>query len=366
MNKHAIIQVLRYVYNDRFIPLKTVREYILDNAKENRKGLQQEEIIEKGLNIYPKKGISIDSLLEAIVSRGYVEVKQDKVTKIRLTPKGLRTLTELYTNNFCEDFLSFRKEVNALTRKRNETDFDPIHVASMFYHNDSIEEVVRTYFKDQPLQEETQAYHEYMLDKYGLKPNQNDILFHLVPKLFLPITEVHEDIDLTINLSIKNDLPEKFIVDLPKYDVFFDSPYPNNRYAVAGVKIGKEKITTGFYLIIAPRNEFPKNVNIQFQWEIGRYKSIIHDIDFSFEIDRGNLFSTEQSLLRSNALPSIRVTTDAEDIEKNHLALVEEKGKKILMKHENVVLTSFPMHLHSCFLPDKHYKRWRNSRFVRS
>jgi hypothetical protein len=355
MNKYAMIQVLEYVSHfNLFIPLNRVRKQILDNAKYKRKGLTKEEIIEKGLNIYPTSGIQIDSLLDGLIKDNYIETVEKEEIEVRLSQKGLNTLLALYTDDFSESFLSFQEEVNALTQKKNETDFDPVHVAGMYFHNRSLEKIEETYFTDKTIQDETQKYHEYMLEEYGLKPNNSDFIFHVIPKLFLPIEDMWEDVELTIEG-----------IELPEQPMFLDRPYPNQRYIVAGVRIGKEKITTGFYPVISSKDKFPKEKNIRFHWKLGSGKEIIHDIHFQFEVDRGNLFSTEQSLSRSNDLPSIRVATFIEKvplINKNRSLELILEGESVTHIKEQVTLTSFPLRLHSCFFADKHYEKWRDKK----
>ncbi|WP_142384710.1 hypothetical protein [Bacillus sp. M6-12] len=331
-----------------------MKKQILDNAKYKRKGLTKEEIIEKGLNIYPKSGIQIDSLLDSLIKDNYIETVEKEEIEVRLSPKGINTLLDLYTDNLSDSFLAFQKEVNALTQRKNETDFDPVHVAGMYFYNRSIDKIEETYFTDKSVQDETQKYHEYMFEKYGLKPNTDDFLLHLTPKLFLPVEDMWEDVDLIIEG-----------IELPQFPMFLDRPYPNQRYIVAGTKIGKEKITTGFYPIIAPKDKFPANKDIRYHWKLGNGKEMIHDIHIEFEIDRGNLFSTEQSLSRSNCLPSIRLATFVEDVPligKNRNIEYINKEERVLHIKEKVTLTSFPTRLHSCFFADKNFEKWREKR----
>ena len=352
MNKHAIIQVLEYVNHfDLFISLARVKKYVLDNAKLKRKELTKKEIIEKGLNIYPKSEIKIDDLIENLIGDDYIEVKQTNEIEIRLSPMGSLYLMELYTDGFSDTFLSYKNEVNNLTLERNETDFNPVHIGAMFYYKTSLKEIEKTYFTDKSLQEQVQKYHNYMIDKYELKPNGNDYIFHLMPKLFLPIEDMEEDVELFIKG-----------IDLPEQPIILDRPYPNQRYVVGGIKLGKERITTGFYPIIASKNEFPHKKNICYHWKLGNGKEIIHDIHIQFEFDRGQLFSTEQSLNRSNDISNYCLATFIEDAppynSNNRTIEYLDKNNKILHLNEKVVLTSFPAKLHNSFHPDKYYEKW--------
>ncbi|MEU2482933.1 hypothetical protein ACQKMW_28415 [Pseudomonas sivasensis] len=355
MNKHAIIRVLAYLGHYDLISREEVHDKILDNAKSGRKGLTKEEITDKGLNIYPKSGIKIDVLIEELIEEEYIEVQHKDETKIRISSKGIKYLMELYTDNYCDSFLSFKDKIDDLTQSRNETDFNPIHVAGMFYQKRNLNQIEDLYFTEKSIQEVTEAYHNYMLDKYGLIPNNNDFLFHLSPKLFLPAEDMWEEVELIIKG-----------IDLPEQPIFLDRPYPNKRYIVAGTKIGKEKFTTGFYPIIASEDEFPKEKSICYHWKLGNGKEIIHDIDILFEVDRGNLFSTEQTLSRSNDLSTIRVYTSVEEsdlINKNRTINYMDINKNILHMKETVVLTSFPTKLHSTFFADKYYKRWKKQHY---
>lgn len=354
ISNNAVIQVLEYMNHFVSISLKRLRESVLHNAKSNRKGLTREKIIEKGLNIYPKTGIQIDTLIEELIGQNYIEVQYKNELEVSISPKGSDYLMGLYTDNFCDSFLTYKDKINELTQKRNQTDFDPVHVAGMFYYKKDLGEIENTYFTNKQLQEEAQTYHEYMLDKYDLKPNSNDFILHLIPKLFLPVEDMWEDVELTIKG-----------IELPKQPIFTDRPYPNQRYIVGGIEIEKGKFTTGFYPIIAPKDEFPKEKSICYHWKLGNGKEIIHDIHIEFEIDRGNLFSTDQSLSRSNDLSNVQIVTFVEDdpsFKRNRTIEYLNINKEILHIKENVVLTSFPNRLHSCFYGDKYYERWREKR----
>ncbi|MEK5105043.1 hypothetical protein MKX83_24180 [Cytobacillus sp. FSL M8-0252] len=353
MNKHAIIKVLQELsYYNRFTSLDSARANILNEARRRRKGLTKEEIIQKGLNIYPKQGINIDKLIEQLIDEDYIEVEHKNDIEAQITSKGTDYLMELYTENYSESFLTYRDKVDSLTKTRGETDFDPVHVGKMFYLQWSIDEIEKIYFTEKEIQDRAVAFHEYMIDKYGLKPSVDDYLFHLIPKLFLPVEDMNEEVEL----SIKG-------IDLPEQPIILDRPYPNKRYIVGGVKIGKETFTTGFYPIIASKNEFPKEKDISYHWKLSNGKEIIHDIHIQFEVDRGNLFSTEQSLSRSNDLSSIRLATFLADtpLSKNRQKFYYgDENNRVLHIKENVVLTSFPIRLHYCFSPDKNYEKWKN------
>ena len=101
MNKHAIIKVLAELRNfDNFIPLDRARKSILDDARRKRKGLTDKEIIQKGLNIYPKKGINIDNLIEHLIAEDYIEIEHKNDIEAKITLNGTDYLMELYTDNY--------------------------------------------------------------------------------------------------------------------------------------------------------------------------------------------------------------------------------------------------------------------------
>ena len=153
MNKQSIIRVLAYLEHFDFISGERVRNDILDRAKSERKGLTRKEITEKGLNIYPNSGIKIDTLIEELIEEEYIEVQHKDETKIRISSKGVNYLMELYTDNYCDSFLSFKDKVDELTQRRNETDFNPIHVAGMFYQKRSLNNIEELYFNEKSIQE---------------------------------------------------------------------------------------------------------------------------------------------------------------------------------------------------------------------
>ncbi|PAE87760.1 DUF6012 family protein [Shouchella clausii] len=350
MNKHAIIRALEALnpasIHTHSISLDQVTRRILDGAKLKRKALSKQEITKYGLNIYPKSGVRVEDLIDWLITNNDIEVDQGREKKVRITPQGVQHLMELYTDHHCAAFIAYRDQVNDLTQRRNETDFDPVHVATMFYRQWSLSQIEQLYFtSEKSIQVEMQAYHEYALSQFGLKTDDDDFLFHLAPKLFLSEEEVLENIRLDV-----------IGVDLGPHPVILDRPYPNKGYVVAGTKIGNETFTTGFYPIIDPKGAFPDELDIQYRWTIGKNKEIVHDIHIQFEFDRGNLFSTEQSLCRSNDLPNVRLATFPKNIRR------KPSNTGSLHIREEATLTSFPAHLHFAFYADKHFNKWRGKR----
>ncbi|MGG3662983.1 hypothetical protein [Bacillus gobiensis] len=357
MNQEAIIRILQELsYFSNPLMEANIKRKILLHYKEKRKGLTKEEIIEKGLDIYEKKGTTFDSLLSGLIQQEYVNIesvskKQER--KVCLTAKGLEYLISLYTNNHCGEFLSYEQSVNDLTENRNETNFNPLHIAGMYYSKRSLTEIEKLYFTEKSLQDEVQDYHEYLLSLHGLNPDKDDFLFHALPKLFLPQEDMLEDVEFSAEG-----------IEFPN-PIILDRPYPNKRYVVAGIIKGREKVTTGFYLNLGNKEGFPKEKEIRYHWKLGNGKEIIHDIHIAFQIDRGSLFSTEQSLNRSNDIPCIRLATFVEDapiIWENRTIEYINKERKFLYMREKVTLTSFPARLHSCFGADASYDKWREKK----
>lgn len=339
MNEKTAIHVLRELgYFPRFMPESRIRESVLDYCKQKRKGLTKEEILEKGLNIFEKRETSIDKLIAELTAEGLIQRDNANKHDIRLSEKGLACLMDIYTEHYSPSYLQFEKEISDLAEKWEEPNFQKLHVASLFYNQRSIVEVESMYFiQKSSVKEKSEKTHLDALTLRGYTASSGQYVLHLLPRLFLSVEDMNEKVELSIEGI---DVPNSFVLG---------KPYPNKRYVVGGIKEGKKKKFLDFYPIIASKEEFPKEKVIIFHWKLGNGKEYIHQIHLTFHMDKGFLFSTNQSLNRSSDVPYINVTTITEPLErlsKNKDIKFEEEENRLYIK-ERVMLTSVPFHLHS-------------------
>jgi hypothetical protein len=355
MKKEPIVYILQEL--SHFVsPVKEeqVRKSILENTKEKRKGLTKEEILEKGLHIYEKRGVSVDQLIEDVVDREMVELSfdmKDDKWKLQITEKGLSHLIAFYTEHDSEEFLIFEKEVNNLTRKLDETDFPRLSIAGMYHNKRTIGDIEQIYFTDRAILVELRSFHDYYMKKLGVEAQENEFVLHLAPKIFLPVSDIEADVSLEIEG-----------VNTP-YPIVLGKPYRNKRYVVAGTHIEQEKLLTGFYPIVANREDFPQSLSVRYIWTVGN-KKVIHELELSFTFDRGSLFSSEQSFNRSVVLPFINLSTFIEDVtllgRNRDVSMIVEGN--ITTIREKVTLTSLPTHLHSAFYGNSTFQKWNDKR----
>lgn len=349
-NNHMIHLLKQLSHFSRPVSELRIRKSVLENTKNERKGLKKDEILERGLNIYEKRAKSIDLLIEEGIDSGFLDLYFDECRneyQLKMTDKGRNHLIGLFTNQYCEEYIRFEKEVNELTDKKEETAFSKDMIASMFYHGRTIEYVEKHYFSDRVIQQEVSTFHTYYMDKLGIKLEDDEYLLHIMPQLFLPTELVGEPVSLKIEgVEIQE-------------TIVLGSPYPNKRYVVAGTKKDGEKLLTGFY-VKGNREVFEKGNVVRYIWTVGDDAIFVHELNLMFDFDKGRLFSTTQVLSRNGKLPHIDLKTFVEECyleERNrHVSIVSE-GEDVFIKEE-VLLTSFPSHLHYSFGGNKTFQDW--------
>lgn len=352
------MQILRLVqqlsYYSSPIQEDRIVEAVLRDTKRGREGLSKEEIVEKGLNIYEKRAFGIFDLIKEAIDLGYAtsSVHHKTGKMLQITNAGYDFLMSVYTNNYSPEYMEFSRELNRIFKEHGEPPLEEKHEAAMFWEGKTPEEASNWYFKPSGYHDEIEAYHRFLLNTMNKSVGENDFVFHFMPKLFLPREWMTEDISLKIEG-----------IEVPD-DVFLATPYPNKRYIVAGVKNGNVKTTVGFYPIIAPREQFPKEIVITLHWTIEGRVNISHKINVQFEFadHPGNFFSSEQNLSRSNRIPVLNLTTYVEqslDFWKNRNKTFSSPKQKEYVIEEHVTLTNFPRALHSSFYADRNFSKWR-------
>lgn len=345
----------------------TDKNFIIKNflnyCKEKRKGLTQEEIKRNGFNVYKKRGISVYSLVEDAIKIGFVKEeyfcpRHEKDVHLILTPKGRNRLFNIYTNNNCDDYLVFKDKVKSLTENMKEPELESSLIAYFYWKGKSLDEISSSLGRSSSTERFSKAYHQYLLKTVLQKTySENDYIFHLEPQLFLSREDMYEDVHLEVDVSgINQNYP----------NVVLNRPYPNKRYSVAGFIEEKQKYLTGFYPIIAPKENFPEQIQVVYHWFIGEYKEVIHKINIQFHFDKGHLFSTRQRLIRSSNLPKFEITTVTKEDKDLFYRLkdvdidVETKDDKIIeMINEDITLISFPMYLHQLNYGNQSIEKFR-------
>lgn len=352
----AIIYALGDVSSGVIRNVKDLKESVLKEFKRLRKGLSNEQIKEKGYDVYEKRGITFDSIFKKITELEHVTITNDRIS---LTSKGKEFLMNVYTNNYSEAYLAYRKALHDSTEKRDEPIFNEMHIASCFWHGYSVESLEETYYNND-LQEVVTNYHKWSLELLNKKVSDEDYILHINPTLYVDEEDFYDDVDVHLTVTGIDGMPENFCLN---------RPHPNQRYVVSGIKPERKWYLVGLYPLIGPKEKFKEKVTINLIWNIGNErekKVIIHKLNLSFKFETGRFFSTEQSIRRSNEMLNLKIRTNVEKAElldknRNKKINIENNGKFIEIE-EDITLTSFPMHLHSTevdkIIWDDYRKKW--------
>ncbi|MFF2531629.1 hypothetical protein ACFVS2_22245 [Brevibacillus sp. NPDC058079] len=357
MNKSLANLLIRSSYYGSPIEEKRLLKDVLENSKRERKNLTKEEIEKRGLQVYEKKNNRVSDLLEEAINEGLIKrYTTNDEPKVFITKEGLDYLFNFYTNHQSYDFELYEKNLNDVMREKQGLELKRLQTAALYWRGYSVEDAAHIYLKHNCYREEIQAYHHYLLQEFGVNFEEDMYIFHMIPKLFVPIDWVNEKVSLTIEG-----------IETPS-NLILTKPYPNKRYTVAGLKIGKVKTAAGFYPIIANKDTFPKELDVTLHWTVGNTMKVIHKIHIDFEMSDhgGNLFSSEQHLSRSSKLNELHLTTYVQPDrsfwrERQHnLSLAN--GFEELLIEERVALTHFPIELHAAFHGDCYFQKWRETK----
>lgn len=349
----AIIYALGDVSSGVIRNEKDLKESVLREFKRLRKGLSNEQIKDKGYDVYEKRGISFDLIFNNITELEYVTITKDRIL---LTPKGKEFLMNVYTNNYSEAYLTYRKALHDSTAKRDEPVFNEMHIASCFWHGYSVESLEETYYNNS-LQEIVTNYHKWSLDLLNKNVSDEDYILHINPTLYVDKEDFYDDVDVHLMVTGIDGMPDNFCLN---------RPHPNQRYVVSGIKQERKWHLVGLYPLIGSKDKFREKVTINLVWNIGNereMKVIIHKLNLSFRFETGRFFSTEQSIRRSNEMVNFKIRTNVEKAElldknRNKKITIEDNGRLIQIE-EDITLTSFPMHLHSTEVDKKIWEDYR-------
>ncbi|WCF11696.1 hypothetical protein NDS46_30580 (plasmid) [Paenibacillus thiaminolyticus] len=285
------------------VPIEEKRliNHVLRLCKNKRNLLNAEEILANGYNIFERRNVSIQSVIEAGVEAGYVipSKKDADENMVLISDAGQLFLFNLYTNNNSDDFRSYKEKADQMMLEQDELPLNPNHIASSFWIGKTVGDLCLSYLDPDSYSyhKESEMYHQHMMSLMGCCPKDTDFIFHFAPKLFLPRNMMHEKVTLKID-------------GIQAPELYISRPYPNKRYHTAGIKENGMKTSSGFYPIIAPKERFPECLNIKLTWTIGNFV-IKHEMNirFKFADHPGRLFSSEQYLSRSNTLAQLNLRT---------------------------------------------------------
>lgn len=335
---HSRNGTIRSTQKDAFI------KKVLSSAKNLRKDLSKEGAIEKGVNIYEKREVSIHSIIEHLVKLNLISIKNEQIF---LLQKGYDYILKTYTDNNSPDYQAYRKEVLEFLSERNETEFTEEMIAKLFFRKNTLEDIKSLYFDGH--NDSIAAYHSFVIKSMGKEIKEDSFIFHLSPQIFLPMELIDEKISLVLEGIDVHSNP------------IIGKPVPNIRYSYAGTKLNKTAIYSGFYPIITTKQLFPKEQKIIMKWNIGDFLEVIHKINIKFEFDKGNFFSTIQSLSRDNRLDYLKLVTtlnDDDDFGRNR-NITRKICENVIHIEEDVTLTSFSMHLHASLYPLVSYQKFK-------
>ncbi|MCJ8223670.1 hypothetical protein [Bacillus paralicheniformis] len=344
-------QLMKEVLRDCKIERKKLRRDLAQGKDHYKNAIK-----EKGINIFEKQGIRVSELLNGAIGMNLVEVHISDYgeRKVLISREGRDFLTRIYTNDFSDEYLQFENEVNRKMKDAGELELRESQLASLFWYGWNVKDACAHYLEKDTFQKEMEAYHNYLLQMNGVGNIEGKYIFHFTPKLFLPIGFITDAKNVVLQIEG---------IETPS-GMILKKPYPNKRYIVAGVKIGKEKTSAGFYPIIADKEDFPRKIDITLGWKIGEHIQITHELSINFEFNdyAGNFFSSEQRLSRGSTLDEFVLTTFVEeDFElwgDRNYSFHYNNPDEIVIK-ENVTLSHFPIKLHSAFYADDHFRMWR-------
>lgn len=344
MKESTIIRVLESISYMEKQGFKQIKKHILERFKNERKEVMGDvqKIKELGLNVYNKKGISYDAIINFLLDNDYVVIDQED-SCFSLSEKGKQYMLDLYTNDFSEEYLKYKNTIDKMTTSRNEPRLPEDLIARHFWNKLSFDSIYDFYFKEDSIDRKALLRHEEFLGKMLLEKNNDFYFLHLMPMIFLDWEDMSKNISMEI---IGVEKPE---------GLKLGKPWPNKRYVVAGWTNIQNKYS-GFYTFAATKENFPDNKVIEIRWQIGEHKEVIHRLNLSFKFDTGFLFSTKQSLRRDSNIEYHRICAYSSLGDINELLLNkntvencyynEEEDKEVIYIEEKVTLTSIPIRLH--------------------
>ena len=277
----------------------SLQKRLLEDAKSARKDCSWNEFEEKGINFYPKTGVTIEGLCQFAIKNKWVK---EVGSSLFLTNEGKQKYYDILTDGYSPAYLQYVEKVFRSFDEKNMVRPKSTHMMEWFSKGYPAERLMEWASEPNEIGTESKMYHLDVLEALGYSEEklEGHLVFQFVPQLFLPYGE-DGDIELEINGFEK---PLNFMLS---------KPYRNKRYVVGGLAIGREATHTGFYPLILPKDLFPDSVDMELIWRIGGEEgyTVTHKLHIAFKKERmtGNLYTSTQQLVRSSEVPTIQLTT---------------------------------------------------------
>ncbi len=334
---------------------KTVKQHVLDTFALKRKGLSNQEIKDRGFDIYKKRTNSIDQMLAAAYSMGLLKDTENIFTEktITISEKGISFLEVEYTNNYSEEFRLFEEQLKNEMLKVHGLPLEDFLIKELFFYHNSVETIMRIYdSKSNNLVQRTKRYHDQLREFLGITLKENEYCFYFQPSLLLPTSMAGLD-GHTVKLSFEYE-------GEGLHDIQTSTPFPNKRWVYADfIPDNSKQVFGGIYPIVANKDQFPKTLVVQLIWQIrdnnDKLRLLINErvkCNFTFSPYGGQLFSNVQNLSRSSPIKTVNDFTDAEKVILNRSPnpKINAFDKYLYLEYNNekeISLTNFPEHLHS-------------------
>ncbi|GKS12922.1 hypothetical protein YDYSY3_39220 [Paenibacillus chitinolyticus] len=350
------MQLISYIESFKKVSESRLNDHLIFWAKTERKGKSKTEIKEQGLNIYNVS--DVESLIDTALERGELLVLDitEADRTFSLSDDGKLSLAIFLTDNFCDAYKAYSIEVDAFTEETKQLPLSKMTIMKYFYRGHSINMLKENLALANSSNTISIAYHHHLISNfYGITSLEKDACtFHFAPRLYVP----PEWIGRKVTIEIEGlDEPVKLVVT---------SPYPNKRYYVAGVKLGRLNTANGFYPVIKPRDSFPAHKELLLRWKLDDEIRIDHHLklNFKFTNSQGRFFSSEQQLLPDVAgMKKFTLTTTID-----HSTLSERNARVIVHDifnhyeiHEDATLVNFPMELHHSVKATSYFSKWYKS-----
>lgn len=341
------------------IEMERLVKEVLRECKLNRKDLSVEMIKEKGFDIYERKKTPISKVFQYALDNHYIEPVKELSSygdiQFRISLEGKEYLNSFLTDNYCNDYMIFKKNIEEELIKAKKPLIKEIVIMNAYWNGRNVNEFVERYKEWGKYERLNRDYHMYVLSNWGYSEQdlKDKYIFNFTPRLFVPYSAINSE----VSLEIKG-------VDMPS-NMNIMKPYPNKRYFVAGVVFQDAKAVNGFYPIIEGKETFPKTKEIQLIWDIKGGMKVIHNLNISFEITDGEgyLLSSKQHFLRNIAKDEFDVTTNVEERESYNLNRHPKyilKGN-VLRIFEDIKLVNFPFEVHHASGADSYFETFRNN-----
>lgn len=288
--------------------------------------------------MYPKTGVTFEAWCGYALGKEWVIEKKEQLT---LTQKGEETYVHILTNGKSAAYRRYEQAVYGAFDEQLMVRPSLKHIRHSFSNGLPAPHLMEWARKPNRVGMRARDHHVKTLNSLGYANEQlaDSLVFQLVPELFLPSGESGE-----VTLEVRG-------VEKP-LNLILTTPYPNKRYVVAGLLIGREVTHTGFYPLVLPKDQFPDTLEVELLWKIGGDEgyTLSHQLRIEFMKERmtGNFYTSHQQLVRSSEIPTLQVTSfmpeDAKLLKKREARFVGKMTWNHTL-HETVKLYPVPMEM---------------------